>query len=97
MKKLVVLGTLMMIASLALAAPQKKTFTARVKSRPAPPPPAIKKENTDGVLPRATRGGNPFQMLNPKAPPQYGKAEDSVVLDPETGKGKGIKLFPINF
>ena len=97
MKKLVVLGTLMMIASLALAAPQKKTFTARVKSRPAPPPPPIKKENTDGVLPRATRGGNPFQMLNPKAPPQYGKAEDSVVLDPETGKWKGIKLFTINF
>jgi len=50
-----------------------------------------------GVLPRAARGGNPFQMLNPKAPPQYGKAEDSVVLDPDTGKWKGIKLFTINF
>ncbi len=98
MKKLVmVVGILMTIAGLALAAPQKKTFTARVKNRPAPPPPPIKKENTDGVLPRATRGGNPFQMLNPKAPPEYGKAEDSVVLDPETGKWKGIKLFTINF
>jgi hypothetical protein len=98
MKKLVmVLGILMMIAGLAVAQPQKKTFSARVKTRPAPPPPPIKKENTDGVLPRATRGGNPFQMLNPKAPAQYGKAEDSVVLDPETGKWKGIKLFTINF
>ncbi len=97
MKKLVMLGILMTIAGLAVAAPQKKTFTARVKTRPAPPPPVIKKENTDGVLPRATRGGNPFQMLNPKAPAQYGKAEDSVVLDPETGKWKGIKLFTINF
>jgi hypothetical protein len=98
MKKLVmVLGILMTIAGLALAQPQKKTFTARVKNRPAPPPPPIKKENTDGVLPRAARGGNPFQMLNPKAPPQYGKAEDSVVLDPDTGKWKGIKLFTINF
>jgi hypothetical protein len=98
MKKLVmVLGILMTIAGLALAQPQKKTFTARVKARPAPPPPPIKKENTDGVLPRAARGGNPFQMLNPKAPAQYGKAEDSVVLDPETGKWKGIKLFTINF
>ena len=94
MKKLVMLGILMTIAGLALAAPQKKTFSARVKTRPPPP---IKKENTDGVLPRATRGGNPFQMLNPKAPAQYGKAEDSVVLDPETGKWKGIKLFTINF
>jgi hypothetical protein len=98
MKKLVmVVGILMTIASLALAQPQKKTFSARVKNRPAPPPPPIKKENTDGVLPRAARGGNPFQMLNPKAPPQYGKAEDSVVLDPDTGKWKGIKLFTINF
>src|SRR5947209_20286897 len=97
MKKLVVLGTLMMMASLALAAPQKKTFSARVKNRPVPPPPPVKKENTDGVLPRAARSGNIFQMLNPKAPPQYGKAEDSVVLDPDTGKWKGIKLFTINF
>ena len=98
MKKLVmVLGILMMIAGLALAEPQKKTFTARVKTRPAPTPPPIKKENTDGVLPREARGGNPFQMLNPKAPPQYGRAEDSVVLDPDTGKWKGIKLFTINF
>jgi hypothetical protein len=104
MKKLVmVVGILMIISGLVLAqSPQtqkkaSKTFTARAKSRPAPPPPPIRKENTDGVLPRAARGGNPFQMLNPKAPPEYGKAEDSVVLDPETGKWKGIKLFTINF
>ena len=97
MKKLVMLGILMTIAGLAAGAPQKKTFAARAKTRPVPPPPPIREENTEGVLPRATRGGNPFQMLNPKAPPQYGKAEDSVVLDPETGKWKGIKLFTINF
>src|ERR1700682_4979849 len=98
MKKLVmVLGILMTIAGLALAQPQKKTFSARVKSRPAPTPPPLKKENTEGVLPRAARGGNPFQMLNPKAPPQYGKAEDSVVLDPDPGKWKGINIFTINF
>ena len=105
MKKLVVFGIFVMAGSLVFAqSPQTqkktKTFTARVKGRAAPsptPPPAIRKENTDGVLPRMSRGGNPFQMLNPKAPPQYGKAEDSVVLDPETGKWKGIKLFTINF
>ncbi len=98
MKKLVVLGILMTIAGVALAQPQKKTFTAKAGCRrPAPTPPPIRKENTEGVLPRAVRGGNPFQMLNPKAPPQYGKAEDSVVLDPDTGKWKGIKLFTINF
>jgi hypothetical protein len=105
MKKLVVFGTLMAIASLVLAQPPQtqkkasKTFTAKAggKVRPTPTPPPLKKENTDGVLPRAARGGNPFQMLNPKAPPQYGKAEDSVELDPDTGKWRGIKLFTINF
>jgi hypothetical protein len=105
MKKLVmVVGILMTIASLASAqSPQtqkkaSKTFTAktRAKARPSQPP-VVTRENTEGVLPRAARGGNPFQMLNPKAPPEYGKAEDSVVLDPETGKWKGIKLFTINF
>src|SRR5437867_12686653 len=102
MKKLVALGILMMAASLVFAqSPQthKKTFTAKTgaKTKPTPSPPPLKKENTEGVLARAARGGNPFQMLNPKAPPQYGKAEDSVVLDPDTGKWKGIKLFTINF
>jgi hypothetical protein len=105
MKKLVmVVGILMTIASLALAqSPQtqkkaSKTFTAKTGAKPRPSaPPPIRKENTDGVLPRAARGGNPFQMLNPKAPAQYGKAEDSVELDPDTGKWKGIKLFTINF
>jgi hypothetical protein len=105
MKKLVTLGIFMTIASLMFAqSPQtqkrtSKTFTAKTgaKARPAPTPPPLRKENTDGVLPRAARGGNIFQMLNPKAPAQYGKAEDSVVLDPDTGKWKGIKLFTINF
>ena len=102
MKKLVVVGILMAAASLVFAQQprvQKKTFTAKTtsKAKPTPTPPPVRKENTDGVLPRMTRGGNPFQMLNPKAPPQYGRAEDSVELDPETGKWKGIKLFTINF
>ncbi len=104
MKRLVTFGIFIAFASMVLAqSPQtqkktSKTFTAKAGGRrPAPTPPPIRKENTDGVLPRAARGGNPFQMLNPKAPPQYGKAEDSVVLDPDTGKWKGIKLFTINF
>ncbi|HME88446.1 MAG TPA: hypothetical protein VKE30_04470 [Chthoniobacterales bacterium] len=101
MKKLATLGILMVVASLVFAQPpqpHKKTFAAKAgKVRAAPTPPPLRKENTDGVLPRAARGGNPFQMLNPKAPPEYGTAEDSVVLDPDTGKWKGIKLFTIYF
>jgi len=102
MRKLVAFGIFVAVAGLALAQSpqvQKKTFTAKVqkKPRPAPTPPPLKKENTEGVLVRAARGGNPLQMLNPKAPAVYGKAEDSVELDPDTGKWKGIKLFTINF
>jgi hypothetical protein len=105
MKRLVTFGIFIAFASLVLAQqPQtqkktSKTFTAKTRGHaaPSPTPPPLRKENMDGVLPRAARGGNPFQMLNPKAPPQYGKAEDSVVLDPDTGKWRGIKLFTINF
>ena len=102
MKRLVTLGIFVLIASLAAAQSpqvQKKTFTAKAhtKARPSPSPPPLRKENTEGVLPRAARGGNPLQMLNPKAPAVYGKSEDSVVLDGETGKWKGIKLFTILF
>ncbi|HZR78584.1 MAG TPA: hypothetical protein VFA58_05210 [Chthoniobacterales bacterium] len=105
MKKLVALAILMTAASFVFAqspSPQKKaskTFTARTvtKVRPGPTAPPLRKENTDGVLPRMARSGNPFQMLNPKAPAEYGRAEDNVELDPDTGKWKGIKLFTINF
>src|ERR1044072_6438934 len=102
MKKVVLLRTLMIVASSAFAQSpqtQKKTFTAKTTRKPvrAAQPPPLRRENTDGVLARAARGGNPFQMLNPKAPPEYGRAEDNVFLDPETGKWKGIKLLTINF
>ena len=104
MKKLVMFGILMVVASLVFAqSPQTqkktKTFTAKTvsKTRPTPSPPPLRKENTEGVLARAARGGNPLQMLNPKAPAIYGRAEDNVFLDPETGKWKGIKLLTINF
>ena len=102
MKKLVLLWILIMVASSVFAQspqPQKKTFTAKTsrKARPAPSAPPLRRENTEGVLARAARGGNPLQMLNPKAPAVYGRAEDNVFLDPETGKWKGIKLLTINF
>ena len=51
----------------------------------------------EGVIPRALRGGNPLQMLNPKAPAKYGTAEQSVAYNPLTGKYDQIKLFEIFF
>lgn len=86
-----------LIALVATAGAQ--TFKAPMKKRTiktAPPP--IQRQNVQGVIPRGFQnGGNPLQMLNPKAPARYGTAEQSVVLDPDTGKWKGIKLFTINF
>jgi hypothetical protein len=67
-----------------------------VRAMPTPPP-LLQRPEVEGVVPRAVRGGNPLQMLNPMAPAKYGTAEQSVVLDPDTGKWKGIKLFEIFF
>jgi hypothetical protein len=64
----------------------------------ATPPPLLKRAEVQGVVPRAFGPGrNPLQMINPMAPAKYGSAEQSVVIDPETGKWKGIKLFEIIF
>ena len=99
MKKYLTFGLLIMTALAAVAAPP--TLVApiggkRAVRKPVPSPP-IYRENVQGVIPRAVRGGNPLQMLNPIAPAKYGTAEQSVVLDPDTGKWKGIKFFEILF
>lgn len=76
------------------------TFVAPAQPTPPPTPRAtplpeeIYGGRPVGVFPRAIRGGNPAQMLNPKAPAQYGQAHDNVTHDPnEPGKPKGIKFF----
>jgi hypothetical protein len=67
---------------------------ARQTHRPAPlSPPAV-----SGVIPRAIRGGNPLQMLNPFAPAKYGTSEENISLDPDVpGKVNGINFFSISF
>jgi hypothetical protein len=98
MKKLLIFSILAITAMVANAAPQ--TYTApiqRKKQVKTEPPPPISNRDVQGVIPRAVRGGNPLQMLNPKAPARYGTAEQSVVFEPYTGKWKGIKLFEILF
>lgn len=89
--------TILIIGLAATASAQtfQTPATKRTVKRPAPPPP-IYKEKVQGVIPRAVRGGNPLQMLNPKAPARYGTAAQSVILD-DTGKWRGIKLFEILF
>lgn len=89
------------LASVVVVNAGAQTFSASVggapretRERPAPP---ISREPITGVIPRALRGGNPLQMLNPRAPARYGTAEQSVVFDPVTGKWRGIKLLCFNF
>jgi hypothetical protein len=79
-----------------------QTFTAPAQPRPVQPkpkpPPPITARDVQGVIPRAVRGGNPLQMVNPRAPARYGTSEQSVTLKPDgSGKWNGIKLFEIVF
>ena len=101
MKKLLIVGALVLMAAGAYADPQKKGFTATTggpkRGSALKPPPISNRAEMEGVLPRAFRGGNPLQMLNPKAPAKYGTAAQSVIIDPDTGKWNGIKLFEIFF
>ena len=108
MKKLIAIVGMTVIASTAFA----QTYTAPVTPRKGPgpqkPPPPLPAREPGGVVPRAIRGGNPLQMLNPVAPARYGTAQQSVALKPENpgqtngkpedpGKWNGIKLFEIYF
>jgi hypothetical protein len=72
----------------------ERTHRVRQTQRPA----TISQEDVTGVIPRAIRGGNPLQMLNPLAPPKYGTAEENVSLDPDApGKANGINFLTISF
>jgi hypothetical protein len=74
------------------------TFTYRHHAVETRRQPIELKPEITGVIPRAVRGGNPLQMLNPFAPAKYGTAEENSVLDPNiTGQGDGIKLFNLLF
>jgi hypothetical protein len=102
MKKLLVLSMVVVMAGSVFGQSPKKrtsfvTGSQSHKPGPTPSPPPISKSEPQGVIPRAIRGGNPLQMINPKAPEKYGTSAQSVVLDPDTGKWKGIKLFEIFF
>src|SRR3954468_11559427 len=103
MKTLLIAGAAMLlVASAAFAQPQKKDFTATAtgpKNQQAlKPPPVTNRHQVGGVLPRMFQGGgNPLQMLNPRAPARYGTAAQSVAIDPDSGKLNGIKLFEFVF
>jgi hypothetical protein len=76
----------------------RNSFESRQRARQTQRPATLYKPAVSGVIPRAIRGGNPLQMLNPFAPAKYGTAEESVSLDPDVpGKWNGIKFVSISF
>ncbi len=92
--------TLTMSILLALAVSvSAQTFTtttkAKKQAKPQAPPPISHREE-QGAIQRGARGGNVLQMLNPKAPAQYGTSGDSLIID-ENGKWRGIKFFEFFF
>ena len=97
MKKLLTFGILMIMAIAASAEPQGFRAAVSLKKSKPQRAPQVTERDVQGVIPRAIRGGNPLQMLNPKAPAKYGTGEQSVVFNPYTGKCEGIKLFEIFF
>lgn len=104
MKTILSVCVVALLAGTALADPPVKSdFAAHPKSSPARAKakegPQLKKSEVVGALPRAfQKGGNPLQMLNPKAPAKYGNWVQSTSFDSDVpGKWKGIKLFELVF
>ena len=104
---------------LCLIATAASSVVAETYRAPIPPrrkqaherkPPPLAPVPVDGVIPRAVRGGNPLQMLNPRAPAKYGTSQEAIVYDPapmhtvpaqngqnDGGKWRGIKFFEFRF
>ena len=74
------------------------SFESKHHARQIHQPAILSQPAVSGVIPRAIRGGNPLQMLNPFAPAKYGTAEENVSFDPDVpGKANGINLFSVSF
>ena|ERR1700736_4712008 len=98
MKNIFTVCVMLSLAGVAAGQSYERPIGRQKPVRPiATPPPISERQDVQGAIPRGLRGGNPLQMLNPKAPAKYGTAGQSVVIDPYTGKWKGIKLFEIFF
>ena len=74
------------------------SFESRHHARQTARPATLSQPGVSGVIPRAIRGGNPLQMLNPFAPARYGTSEGNVSFDPDVpGKANGINFFSVSF
>ena len=77
---------------------QTTSFGHRNRAQQAHRPAILSQRDISGIIPRAIRGGDLMQVLNPGATAKYGTAEENVSLDPGVpGKGNGINFFSISF
>jgi hypothetical protein len=102
MKTILSIVVVMALAATVSAEPQKKSYSAATNPKPGSQkfqsPPVRPMGDLRGAVPRGFAGGNPLQMLNPKAPAKYGTWVDNTSFDPNVpGKWKGIKLFELVF
>lgn len=99
--KHVVFGALLFAAAAGTASAQNFTAPITPRRTPAtqrPAPPPITGTQQNGVVARGLRGGNPLQMLNPRAPAKYGTSAESISEDPQVrGRIVGIKFFELLF
>ena len=51
----------------------------------------------EGALVRATRAGQPWQVINPLAPKEFGDGYDNVSLSPITRQPAGVVLLSVRF
>lgn len=52
---------------------------------------------TGGVVPMALKSRQPWQLINPLAPLEYGDGFDNTTRDPQSGRVKGISIFGVKF
>ena len=91
MKKIFLVALLVTAAGIATSEAQTRaSFRARADARGEniqrrTPEPVRRGEI--GAIPRAARGGNPIQMINPAAPRKYyGPPQDTVTWEPYFGR-----------
>ncbi len=102
MKTILSICLVVALAGTISAEPQKQNYSTtgkkNAKTARTATPPVAQPGEVRGAIPRGFRGGNPLQMLNPKAPAKYGTWVENTSFDPNIpGKWKGIKLFEIVF
>lgn len=90
-------------AAAAAGTAHAQSFSAAVTDKPRDrvqrPAAPITERPVAGAVPRAFRGGNPVQMLNPRAPQRYrGSVDDTVTYDQNNPSHiTGIILFGIRW